>query len=174
VLVAVGASEGAVFGGAQWIVLRGHVAREGRWAGADVLAWCLGLVVSVSFMSILLMQDTSLRAGIVVGAAAGPQGPDGRGGDRLVPRPHPGVAMRLRQLGNPFVRAILRSPLHGLLRGALLLVTYTGRSSRRTLTIPVMYVEDADGILVYVGQSTANGSYGVGGTSAGEGRFTRP
>jgi hypothetical protein len=51
------------------------------------------------------------------------------------------------------VRAVLRSPLHGLLSGSLPLVTYTGRKSGRTFTIPVMYVEDADGILVYVGRS---------------------
>lgn len=61
--------------------------------------------------------------------------------------------MTIRRLGNGFVRALLRSPLHGLLSGSLLLVTYTGRRSGRTFTIPVMYVEDAGALVVYVGQS---------------------
>lgn len=63
--------------------------------------------------------------------------------------------MTLQRLGNPFVRALLRSPLHGLLSGSLLLVTYTGRKSGRTFTIPVMYADDAEGVLVYVGGSAA-------------------
>lgn len=58
-------------GVAQSFVLRGHVLRAWRWAGANALAWCLGLVVSVSFMSILLTEDTTLRGGIVIGVAAG-------------------------------------------------------------------------------------------------------
>jgi len=61
--------------------------------------------------------------------------------------------LTLQQLGSPFVRALLRSPLHRLLSGSLLLVTYTGRKSGRSFTIPVMYAEDADGLLVDVGRS---------------------
>jgi len=61
--------------------------------------------------------------------------------------------MTLQSLGNPFVRVILHSPLHGLLSGSLLLVTYTGRRSGRMFTIPVLYVEDGADLLVYVGRS---------------------
>ena len=61
--------------------------------------------------------------------------------------------MRLRRLGNPFVRALLRSPLHRLLSASLVLVTYTGRRSGRTFTIPVMYAEEDGSLLVYVGRS---------------------
>ncbi len=43
--------------------------------------------------------------------------------------------MTLQSLGNPFVRALLRSRLHGLLSGSLLLVTYTGRKTGRTFAI---------------------------------------
>ena len=59
----------------------------------------------------------------------------------------------MQRFGNTFVRAILRSPLHRLLSGSLLLVTYTGRRSGRTFTIPVMYVQDGYDLLVYVGRS---------------------
>lgn len=34
---------------------------------------------------------------------------------------------------------MLRSPAHGLLDGSLLLLTYTGRSSGRTFTIPLLF-----------------------------------
>jgi hypothetical protein len=35
------------------------------------------------------------------------------------------------------MRALLRSPLHGLLSGMLMLLSYTGRKSGRTYTIPI-------------------------------------
>ncbi len=61
--------------------------------------------------------------------------------------------MTLQNLGNPFVRALLRSRLHGILSGSLLLVTYTGRRTGRTFTIPVLYAEDGADLLVFVGRS---------------------
>ena len=61
--------------------------------------------------------------------------------------------MTLQSLGNPFVRALLRSRLHGLLSGSLLLVTYSGRRSGRTFTIPVLYAEAGSELVVYVGRS---------------------
>jgi len=62
--------------------------------------------------------------------------------------------MSFFKVANPFVRAILRSPLHRMLSGSLLLVTYTGRKSGRTYTIPVMYAEAGNDLLVYVGRSS--------------------
>ena len=59
----------------------------------------------------------------------------------------------MSRLGNPFVRALLGSPLHGLLSGSLVLVTYTGRKAGRTFTIPVMYAGDTEELVVYVGHS---------------------
>ena len=58
-------------GAAQSVILRAHVTRAWRWTGANALAWCVALVVSVSLMSLLLTKDTTLRAGIAIGAAAG-------------------------------------------------------------------------------------------------------
>jgi deazaflavin-dependent oxidoreductase (nitroreductase family) len=49
---------------------------------------------------------------------------------------------------NPFVRLLLRSPLHALLSGSLLLLTYTGRTSGRQYTIPVTYVREGDVVTV--------------------------
>jgi deazaflavin-dependent oxidoreductase (nitroreductase family) len=57
------------------------------------------------------------------------------------------------RLANTFVRAVLRSPAHRLLGDSLVLVTYTGRRSGSTFTIPVMYAEDGGDLLVYVGHS---------------------
>lgn len=62
--------------------------------------------------------------------------------------------MNVLGIANPFVRVILRSPFHRMSSGALLLVTYTGRRSGRTFTIPVMYAQHGDDLLVYVGRSS--------------------
>lgn len=40
---------------------------------------------------------------------------------------------------NPIITALLRSPLHGVVSGMYLLVTFTGRKSGRTYTTPVQY-----------------------------------
>jgi hypothetical protein len=55
------------------------------------------------------------------------------------------------RLVNPAVAALLRSPLHGLLSGRVLLLTYTGRRSGRAHTLPVGYVRDGDAVTVYSG-----------------------
>jgi len=47
----------------------------------------------------------------------------------------------LQRFGNLFVIGLLRSPLHRLASGSLLLITYRGRRSGRRFTIPVIYAE---------------------------------
>ena len=51
---------------------------------------------------------------------------------------------------NPVVRAVLRSPVHGLLSGHLALITVTGRRSGRTFTFPVGYHSDGDRVTIGV------------------------
>ena len=53
--------------------------------------------------------------------------------------------LRLLRLGNPFVRAVLRSPAHGVLSGSLAVLEYEGRKSGRTFGIPLRYAETAGG-----------------------------
>lgn len=53
---------------------------------------------------------------------------------------------------NPLVKALLRSPLHGLVSANLLLVTFTGRRSGREYTTPVGY-EQLDGTLYVTSQT---------------------
>jgi len=55
----------------------------------------------------------------------------------------------VQRLGNVFVRALLRSPLHRLASGSLLLFTYTGRRTGAPYAIPVQYVRDGEQILVF-------------------------
>ena len=43
---------------------------------------------------------------------------------------------------NPIMMWLLRSPLHGLLSGSTLIITYTGRKSGKTFSTPVNYVRD--------------------------------
>ncbi|MEX0666755.1 MAG: hypothetical protein WD313_00310, partial [Acidimicrobiia bacterium] len=49
---------------------------------------------------------------------------------------------------NPFVRGLLRSPLHRLVSGRLMLLEYTGRTSGRRYSIPVGYFAWDNGSLV--------------------------
>jgi hypothetical protein len=57
----------------------------------------------------------------------------------------------LQRLSNLFVIGLLRSPLHRLLSGSLLLVSFRGRRSGRRFTIPVMYAERGGTLTVFVG-----------------------
>ncbi len=51
----------------------------------------------------------------------------------------------LNRLGNPFISAILRSPIHGLLSGRIMLISFNGRKSGKRYTTPVGFLRD-DGI----------------------------
>jgi hypothetical protein len=57
-------------------------------------------------------------------------------------------AIRLVRLGNPVVRAVLRSRAHPTLSGRLLVLSYRGHRSERSFEIPLRYAETADGRLV--------------------------
>lgn len=50
---------------------------------------------------------------------------------------------------NPFVRLLLRSPLHFVLSDTLLLLTYSGRKSGRRYTIPMAYSRVGDVVTVF-------------------------
>jgi hypothetical protein len=57
----------------------------------------------------------------------------------------------LQRSGNLFVIGLLRSPLHRLASGSLLLITYRGRRSGRRFTFPVMYAEREGTLTIFVG-----------------------
>lgn len=54
---------------------------------------------------------------------------------------------------NPLFAALLRSPLHGLLSPGLVLLTVTGRKTRRRYSIPVGYQRDGDDLVVMVSEA---------------------
>ncbi len=54
----------------------------------------------------------------------------------------------LRDVGNGFMKALLRSPLHRLLSKSTMLITFTGRKSGKVYTTPVNYVRDGDQVTV--------------------------
>ena len=72
---------------------------------------------------------------------------------KRLPAGHEGpspIVLWLFRMGNPLMRALLRSPLHGLLSGMLMLLSYTGRKSSRTYTIPIGYFDwDADELMAF-------------------------
>ena len=52
---------------------------------------------------------------------------------------------------NPVLRTILRSPAHRLVSGRVALITYSGRKSGRSYTIPVFYRDKGDEVTIAVG-----------------------
>ena len=50
---------------------------------------------------------------------------------------------------NPAMRLLLRSPLHALMSRSLTLITFKGRTTGRTYTIPLRYVQDGATIRCY-------------------------
>ena len=67
----------------------------------------------------------------------------------MPPRGHAPFAV-MNRTGNPVLRALLRSPLHGVLSGRLALITVTGRRSGREFTFPVGYNRDGDVVTIPV------------------------
>jgi deazaflavin-dependent oxidoreductase (nitroreductase family) len=49
---------------------------------------------------------------------------------------------------NPVARFLLATPLHSLMSGRLMLLTFTGRKTGRSYTTPVSYVRVGDSLLV--------------------------
>lgn len=55
------------------------------------------------------------------------------------------------RVGNPLMAALVRSPLEPLIRPRTVLVTYTGRKTGRSYTIPVWAKVDGDTLRIGVG-----------------------
>ena len=58
-------------GVAQWWVLRRYVRPAALWIPANVIAWLVGLGLSVPLMSVLLTEETTTPAAIAIGLGAG-------------------------------------------------------------------------------------------------------
>lgn len=56
------------------------------------------------------------------------------------------------RLVNPVVRWLLRSPLHRLLSGSLVLLSYQGRKTGRWYSLPCMYARDGQDLFIVPGQ----------------------
>jgi len=57
----------------------------------------------------------------------------------------------MSKIANPLVRLILRSPFHGMLSAALLLITYHGCKSGKEYTLPIQYAQDKKTIYIIPG-----------------------
>jgi deazaflavin-dependent oxidoreductase (nitroreductase family) len=57
----------------------------------------------------------------------------------------------MNKLVNPLMRLILRSPLHGMMSAALLLLTYKGRRSGKEYTLPVQYAQEKNTLYIMPG-----------------------
>ncbi|HEX9122652.1 MAG TPA: nitroreductase/quinone reductase family protein [Actinomycetota bacterium] len=58
----------------------------------------------------------------------------------------------LNRVANPVLRWVLRSRMHRLASGSLMLITLHGRRTGRAYTIPVQYAEDGGQVIVYPGR----------------------
>ncbi len=54
------------------------------------------------------------------------------------------MSTSLDKLYNPFVKWLLRSPLHGVVSKGVMLVTFTGRKSGKQYSTPVNYVREGN------------------------------
>ena len=54
----------------------------------------------------------------------------------------------LPALFNPFMKTVLRSPLHGMISRRLLLITFTGRKSGKVFTTPISYEQEGATLLL--------------------------
>jgi deazaflavin-dependent oxidoreductase (nitroreductase family) len=61
------------------------------------------------------------------------------------------VGFIFHKVTNPLVRFILNSPLHSMLSGRLVLITYTGKKSGKKHSLPVQYAESHNGLIVVAG-----------------------
>jgi hypothetical protein len=61
------------------------------------------------------------------------------------------------RLVNPVVRLLLRSPLHRLLSGSLVVSTYQGRKSGRWRSPPGMYARDGQDLCIIPAQPDRKG-----------------
>lgn len=57
----------------------------------------------------------------------------------------------MKHLINPWVSLILRSPLHRLFSGSIVLLTYQGRKSSKSYTLPVQYARMGDTFVIVPG-----------------------
>jgi hypothetical protein len=53
----------------------------------------------------------------------------------------------LFKLLNPIMKAILRSPLHGMISSRIMIITFTGRRSGKQYSTPVSYFWDGDQVI---------------------------
>jgi len=54
----------------------------------------------------------------------------------------------MKVIGNPFMKAILRSPFHAIMSKNVAILTVTGKKSSKVYTFPVNYQRDGDEIWV--------------------------
>jgi len=54
----------------------------------------------------------------------------------------------LMQFSNGFMKALLRSPLHGMMSANTLIITLTGRKTGKPVSTPVNYVEDGKQLII--------------------------
>ena len=55
---------------------------------------------------------------------------------------------------NRIMKALLHSPLHGLMSGSIMVIHFTGRKSGRRGSTPVRYLRDEDGLFCLTGRET--------------------
>src|SRR3954452_21702837 len=55
----------------------------------------------------------------------------------------------VRRFANPMIKALLRSPLHGLMSKGIMVLTFTGRKSSKEFITPIRYARDGDVILCF-------------------------
>lgn len=66
-------------------------------------------------------------------------------------RPRGGPPVAVMRVANVFIKALLRSPLHGVASKRLLILDYTGRKSGRRYSFPLVYRRDGEVVTLIAG-----------------------
>ncbi len=64
------------------------------------------------------------------------------------------IELWIYKIANPFVKALLRSPLHGFMSGSLVLLHFRGRKSGREFVTPLSYVRRENTVWLLSAHST--------------------
>jgi hypothetical protein len=102
-------------------------------------------------MAVKEMRSATLTTTTVEAERTNPRAATKAAPERVIASRVP--SRRVLRTINPFVSLILRSPLHRLLSGQVLLLSFTGRKTWKRYTVPVGYTREGETLTLFSSRS---------------------
>lgn len=144
-----GACAGVVFGAVQGWALRGYVDHPWRWIRPNAVGWGIAVAV-ITIGASLVPAGWSVGLLIVFGGMLGVV--SGASVGLVTAQALPSLELNLAWWNRTVVDLLL-SPWHRLESGSVVVLRFAGRRSGATITLPVQYARDADGLVVFVARA---------------------